>query len=311
MRRPLIALVFASLLAAPTTWADPPVMPAVVATSTTKSDSSGIDASQLLKRVAFIGASATAGFGVIAIDPEGKKPLVPIPLSAAFAGALATPVEAVDFASPFFFMNPGASGLAQIDRALAMEPTLVVAIDFLFWYGYGDDDGKGGVLKSEDDRLAKLDIGITQLERFPATVPIVISDFPDMSRAVGKMLSRAQMPKPETLEKLNAKLKEWAASRKNVLQFSLSDLVEKLKSDDVVVIAGMEFKRDRGRLIQSDDLHPTFRGAIGLSLRVAETLRDRFGEALPMTIAKDEAAAQLHAREYGEAILAKRAKGGR
>ncbi|MDZ4754946.1 MAG: hypothetical protein SGJ11_10690 [Phycisphaerae bacterium] len=310
------SLLFVSVfwLLAPTVASGVPSIaaPVVSATDTPTNTSVSVGAStetsQLLRRVAFIGASATAGFGVVAVDPDGKKPLVPMPLSAAFAGSITSPTETLDFGSPLFFLSPATSGTTQVDRSIAQAPTLVIAVDFLFWFGYGADDGRGGPLRSEADRLEKLDIGLEQLERFPASTPIVIGDFPDMSRAVGKMISASQMPKLETLEKLNAKLTAWAASRPNVIQFSLSALVEKLKSGATLTIAGMEFKQGGGRLIQSDQLHPTFRGAIALSLQVVDAIKQRFGAAMSIGVAPDESSARLRARERAEETLARRSK---
>jgi hypothetical protein len=267
---------------------------------------------QLLDAVVFVGASATAGFGVIVTDPDGQKRSLPLPLSAGFAGAVsnlkpeATPRN---FGSSLFFLSPIITGSAQIDRALELKPTLVVGVDFLFWYGYGDDNGKGGKLDAESERLDKLALGFSQLERIDPSVPIVVGDLPDMSAAVGKMLSRRQMPELKTLEAMNAKLKEWAATRPNVILFPLSELVNKLKTGETITIASMEFKREGGRLLQSDELHPTARGSIAMSLRVAELLREKFGEKAAIETTTDEKTAQRRSHEAAERALALRSGG--
>jgi hypothetical protein len=301
-----LALASASniALARPSTTDERPTAPAAGAAKPERS----IDPSKILERVAFIGASATAGFGAVALDPDGKEPLVPLPLAASFSGAIAQSTEVHDFGSGFFFMTPPATGRNQVTRALAIEPTLVVAVDFLFWFGYGADDGNGGWIDDENERLAKLELGLRELERIPSHVPVVIGDFPDMSRAVGKMLSKAQMPKPETLAKLNDRVKAWLADRPNVVQFSLGDLVERLKSNEPVDIGGLRFERSAGRLIQTDDLHPTSRGSLALGLRIAEVLRERFGDALPIEFTKTEADAARAARERAKDLLLRRMK---
>jgi hypothetical protein len=279
--------------------AQAPASPSVTAAKATPA-STVAESRGILDSVVFIGASATAGFGVIIPDPEGGKQSFPLPLSAGFEGVVTnftadTPIRNVG--SSFFFMSPGVTGTAQVDRALEAQPTLVVGVDFLFWYGYGNDDGKGGKLTSEAGRLEKLKLGFKELERLGASVPIVVGDFPDMSAAVGGMLSLQQMPALETLTQLNAALKEWCAVHPNVILFPLSDLVGKLKSGDPITIANVEFTREKGRLLQSDNLHPTARGSIAMGLRVAELVRERMASS---------AAAHGLIETAGDELLAKK-----
>lgn len=267
---------------------------------------------KLLDQVVFVGASATAGFGVIITDPDGKQRSAPLPLAAGFAGAVTSFGDEVtprNFGSSLFFLSPGVTGAAQIDRALELKPTLIVAVDFLFWYGYGNDDGAAGTLKSESARLEKLELGFRQLERIDASVPIVVGDLPNMSAAVGKMLSESQMPELKTLDAINAKIREWAGKHGNVVLFPLSDLVSRLKTGDTISMAGIEFKKEGGRLLQSDELHPTARGSIAMSLRIAELLNERLGKAAAIELVKDETTAQRRAHAAALRVLAKRGGG--
>lgn len=281
----------------------------------------------LLRSVTFIGASATGGFGVVLPDPDKKERAVTLPLAASFAGAVTeiatdagpevvASAEAAggglrNFGSGLFFLSPVVTGSAQVDRALERKPTLVVAVDFLFWYGYGSDNGKGGRVESEADRLAKLELGFRQLERFGPDVPIVVGDFPNMERAVGKMISRDQMPAQETLTRLNERFHAWAKERANVIVFPLASLVESLKGDQPVEIAGLRFDKTQGRLIQSDDLHPTARGSIALGFRIGEAInawmQSTPAEEKPFTLAADELSATRRAHAAAQMLLARRA----
>ena len=36
-----------------------------------------------------------------------------------------------------FFINPKHHGKTEIEAALKANPTVVIALDFLFWYAYG------------------------------------------------------------------------------------------------------------------------------------------------------------------------------
>lgn len=264
---------------------------------------------ELLASPIFIGASATAGFGVIITDPETKKRSLPLPLSAAFAGVVTNRKSDTVYrnvGSSLFFLSPVLTGTAQIDRAVEMKPSLVVGIDYLFWFAYGDDNGKGGKIAAESERLEKLKLGFAQLERLGGEVPIVVGDLPNMSAAIGKMLSREQVPDPATLDSLNAAIREWAKARPNVIPFPLAELVTKLKSGETIVMSGMEFKREGGRLLQSDELHPTARGSIAMGLRVAELVqqhRTKSGLSACLTTASDERTAQARAHAAADAVL--------
>src|SRR5438093_9364837 len=79
-----------------------------------------------LERVVVLGASMAAGFGAERTFGE------------AFEASLRGPHEPVlDLGNELFFSSPNSIGAHEVETALAAEPTLVVALDFLFWFGYG------------------------------------------------------------------------------------------------------------------------------------------------------------------------------
>ncbi|MFO0827251.1 MAG: hypothetical protein U0572_03790 [Phycisphaerales bacterium] len=259
--------------------ADPPVKsiaPSTAAStpSTATQPSASSPAKSALETVAFVGASATAGFGVVAKVENHSPSVVAVPFAASFAAVVSSPIAAYDLGSPFFFMSPGSTGRSLVDRAIEKKPTLVVGIDFLFWYVYGDDDGHGGPLRHELDRLKKLELGFRELERFDPSVPIVVGDIPDMSRAVGKMISRTQLPQPDTQKQANDRIRAWVTKRGNAIVFPLAQLVDELKGDQPIVACGVTFANDKGKLIQSDDLHPTLRGSLALAMKLADLMVD-------------------------------------
>jgi hypothetical protein len=301
--RSRIALVLSllSLTAAAPGPGEPPVAAAPPAASAERDDS------HLLDRIAFIGASATAGFGVIARDPEARLPVVPVSFAACFRGICARPVETHDLGTSFFFANPGGNGRSAVERALAKRPTLVVGVDFLFWYVYGADDGRGGSLPDEAARLTKLEVGLAELDRIPKETPLVLGDLPNMESAVGKMLSRSQMPAPATIAKANERIAAWAEARGNVILFPLATLVEDLKAGRTIVAGGVEFVPTAGRLIQSDDLHPTFRGSLAMGFLLADRLKAHYGDAIGLVTPPDESAAAERARAAAREALDRRA----
>ena len=106
-----------------------------------------------IARVVVLGASLSSGFGL----PRGLDAALDASLEAEHE-----PVRAA--ASEMFFLNPLSSGPQLLERALEAEPTLVVALDYLFWFGYGTIDAQGGPLESEEERAALLEKGLASLD---------------------------------------------------------------------------------------------------------------------------------------------------
>jgi hypothetical protein len=135
----------------------------------------------------------------------------------------------------------------------------------------------------------------------------VLGDLPNMESAVGKMLSRSQMPAPATIAKANERIAAWAEARGNVILFPLATLVEDLKAGRTIVAGGVEFVPTAGRLIQSDDLHPTFRGSLAMGFLLADRLKAHYGDAIGLVTPPDESAAAERARAAARETLDRRA----
>ncbi|MBX3355717.1 MAG: hypothetical protein KF724_08465 [Phycisphaeraceae bacterium] len=229
------------------------------------------------ERVGLIGASATAGFGV-RVDAVGEdgvsREIHAADLGDVFLAASQRPVTISRFASLWFFNDPLSTGRGAIDRMLAFKPTCVFAVDFLFWYGYGSTNAQGRRLENEEQRLGLLEVGLSELDRIVKTgIPVVVGDFPNMEASVGRMLRAEQLPKRETLERLNARLHEWAKTRPNVRVLPLSTLVPSLETGQSVDIRGRAWsKANDGELIQRDRLHPTFAGAMAMLAKACELM---------------------------------------
>lgn len=250
----------------------------------------------IFDRVGLIGASATAGFGVRvdALGADGvSREIHGADLGDVFRAACVRPATLSRYGTMFFFMDPIGTGRSEVDRVLRFKPTCVLAVDFLFWYGYGAVNAQGTPLRNEDERLALLEVGLAQLDRIVETgVPLVVGDFPDMHEAVGKMLSKEQMPATKTLEQLNARLAKWASTHPNVRVLHLSTLAPSLDRGDPIEIRGRVWsKKADGALLQSDRLHPTFAGAMAMlakACELAEICATRDGGSAPVFTACDE-----------------------
>ena len=225
-------------------------------------------------RVAVIGASASAGFGCVyhekRTDGEyaGSFRLIDMVRLACPELELVTS----DMSSGFFFLKPVANGAKAAKRAQEFKPDCVVALDFLFWYCYGDDAPDGTAVKDEAQRLAKLDLGLKELEAF--SVPVLVGDLPDMSRAVGKMLAPSQVPAKETLAKANARFAEWAKAHANVRVLPLAAMQRQLMEQNALDIGGKRLEATKDApLLQRDELHPAPQGMAGLACAVATELK--------------------------------------
>ncbi|MSR44936.1 MAG: hypothetical protein EXS15_06230 [Phycisphaerales bacterium] len=280
--------VFAAVLAEPQVQSfaetdHDPTTPAL-ASETDRTSEAVVVPGHLYDRIAVIGASVSDGFGVVvqnqtahtdasATPPEERR----MNLSDVLCSASSvTPAPIVHhYASELFFANPGLVGKSEIDRALAIKPTLVLALDYLFWYLYGTVTVAGEPMQSEAERLANFEVGLAQLDRVLTThVPIVIADIPNMSDAIGKMLYESQVPSGSTIAKANARLTEWVRTRPAVKMMALTTVLAALKSGGVIEIAGRTWiPADCGPLIQKDQLHPTFAGTVVLAAGLIDLVR--------------------------------------
>ncbi len=226
------------------------------------------DPSAALSRCVVLGASASAGFGLS--NAAGGSIDFSRVLGSLIAGLSEPPL---DKAAQLFFLDPEGHGSRLVEEALFAEPSLVVAVDFLFWYAYG-------TVFRERDRLARLEAGLELVDRFAC--PVVIGKIPDMSDAVGIMLSASQVPDPSTLATLNERIDAFAAQRRHVIVAPVVRFLDDLAADRPIEIAGTSWPPgSRDELLQADHLHPTLTGLVVLGQLVLESVAQALGELDP------------------------------
>jgi hypothetical protein len=213
-------------------------------------------------RIVMIGASASAGFNES--EPFGGPTTSRLRLNRYLDAALVASHEPVrNLASAMFFMQPEQQGQSQSERALQSNPSLVVALDFLFWYCYGDG-------ATDKERLARFDQGLKLLERFRC--PLIVGDLPDASAAVERMLTADEIPSPAALTAANRRLKEWAAARKQTVVLPLSAFMRNAMSNKSVTVHGHTLAEGKTRvLLQDDKLHPSAAGCAVLALAIFDS----------------------------------------
>lgn len=225
-----------------------------------------------LSRIAVIGASMSDGFGVRVTTtlPDGKKISEGVNLAELVKVACKDPTVVVsNYTTSMYFMNPARTAQSSATRACgdnAQEmPTCVLAVDWLFWNGYGVSNVRGEKLSGDTERMELLDNALACLEPMcAANIPIVLGDFPDMHSAIGGgMISAPMVPSVECLAALNARVAQWALTKKNVCIVPLSKLTQDLLQKKPIHAAGREWDAQTlGPLLQKDRLHPTFAGTV-------------------------------------------------
>ena len=230
------------------------------------------DETKTLARIAVIGASMSDGFGVRVSTtlPDGKKISEGVNLSELVKVACKDPTVVVsNYTSSLYFMNPARTAKSSATRACGANaqemPTCVLAVDWLFWNGYGVSNVRGEKLSGDTERMELLDNALACLEPMcAANIPIVLGDFPDMHSAIGGgMISAPMVPSVECLAALNARVAQWALTKKNVCVVSLSKLTQDLVQKKSIHAAGRDWDAQTlGPLLQKDRLHPTFAGTV-------------------------------------------------
>ena len=225
-----------------------------------------------LARIAVIGASMSDGFGVRVSTTlaDGKKISEGVNLADLVKAACKDPTVVVsNYTSSLYFMNPARTAKSSATRACGANaqemPTCVLAVDWLFWNGYGVSNMKGEKLSGDTERMELLDNALACLEPMcAANIPIVLGDFPDMHSAIGGgMISAPMVPSVECLAALNARVAMWALTKKNVCVVSLSKLTQDLLQKKSIHAAGRDWDAQTlGPLLQKDRLHPTFAGTV-------------------------------------------------
>lgn len=219
-------------------------------------------APQPFDRVAVLGASLSECFGV---EPEIGAPVW---IGDVLRAALKHEVEAPRrHSSLLFFTAPRMLGPKAASDALAAEPTFVLALDWLFWFGYGE-------FPSDEKRMESFELGLKQLE--PFRCPVLVGDLPDMRGAldgVPKMLQESQVPRVETLAAMNARLAQWAKEREHVVLAPLAELTAKIQAGKEFLLRGNAIHASElPELLQGDKLHPTAMGTIVVWIAAADAL---------------------------------------
>lgn len=251
-----------------------------------------------LRRPVILGASASAGLGA-EVEYRGRPTHVDLE-SVLRAEVARSGCDPVMLADPSFYVDPDTVAREQIEAAAAVRPTLILAVDYLFWSVYGarfnepppataaageaDSDAASEQSAAEAQhsptRLESLDAALATLDRFD--VPIVVGDIPDVAASADKGMPGSWIPAPGEVAEANERLAAWASQRANVVLLPISKLVSSAESD---AAAGGDAS---DALLQDDHLHPTVRGLVTMCQAALKELEAR-GLINPADYRADEA----------------------
>jgi hypothetical protein len=223
------------------------------------------------RRITIIGASVSDGFGVRlrTTRADGTRPVIGVNVATILQTAAhdASDLSVRSHATSQFFMAPGDTATRSVRAAIEDRPTLVLAIDWLFWSVYGLHRERKDLARTCDERTEGLERALATLQPLVDTgVPIVLGDLPDMRDATdGGMLSTGMVPDAECLERLNARIRAWVAERPSVALLDLSDVVRRTLEGKPVRACNRDWcETDLGPLMQKDRLHPTLNGTLAV-----------------------------------------------
>jgi len=219
------------------------------------------------ERVAVTGASVTCGFGVSTRPIPGDLGAYPVTMREIFDAMIETPNHQVAFfGDKMFFSRPDSMGKELIVKINEYKPTLVIGIDYLFWFAYGMFSDN-----TEEARLKRLEEGFNLLASIDAQ--IIVGDIPNMSQAIGGLLSSSQVPSVATIAKMNLLIEQRAIDYPNLTVVPLYEIVEKLKADERIEVMDVFWPAGSQKLLlQQDKLHPTLEGTVAICLFIAEVL---------------------------------------
>ena len=215
-------------------------------------------------RVVMIGASASAGF--VVDEPLGGAETTRCKLNYYFDAAIQPPHAPVkNLASALMFLNPEAFAPLQVTAATNNKPTLVIGVDFLFWFCYGDGS-------NDTARAARFENGLKLLEQIHC--PLIVGDIPDASYATNTGIIVAdQVPSETARRAANTRLRMWAKTHPLVTVMPLAKFMRDTMANAAITLHGQTLPAGKTHaLLQADQLHPNPHGAAVLTMGILDAL---------------------------------------
>ncbi len=227
----------------------------------------------VLGRPAFLGASVTSGFGASVTAPTESEPPVSVPVTLALAYeavVTASTSPGMDFSNTAVMLDPMTAMREQAATASARRPSIVIAIDWLFWPLHQSLPTSTSEEERAQIRLAAVDSALLELERFEC--PVIVGDVPAMPEADG-IISVAEAPGDAIRAEANARLHRWAARSTHRFVIPVSELLAAAAEETLTERLGFTVTPIEERpFVQTDGLHATEGGLVVLASAVVAEL---------------------------------------
>jgi lysophospholipase L1-like esterase len=126
-------------------------------------------------------------------------------------------------------------------------------------------------LLPNETRAGRLESGLKLLET--VSCPLLIGNIPDASGADKDMLPAEAVPTRAELDTANRRIRQWAASHKNIIVLDLSALMLKATANQALKVHGNKWPAGSTRaLLQADGLHPAPAGCSMLTLAALDAI---------------------------------------
>lgn len=209
------------------------------------------DALAALNNIGIIGASVSAGF------------TTDYTFAQILSRGIHAPHHFTENVDLLFSTKPLIAGDAEVESMTAANPTLIVGIDFLFWYVYGGP-------MSRATRIAQLQHGLSLLERFD--VPMVIGDIPDMHGAAEWMLDPRKIPDLSDIDAANATITDFVATRPHIRVLPLKAWRDHIRLHQAMQLPMQRIMMNEADVLYDDNLHPNEKGMAILAVLVNELI---------------------------------------
>lgn len=231
------------------------------------------DEQALWKRPVVIGASLSDGFHV---QEMGVPFFSPISKSLGLHHHLKSELGVdhgpiLNLGSKWTFLAAEVNGRYQVKKAREAKPTVVFAIDYLFWYLSANPAFRGEGLQGLT-RLEFFEKGLAHLATLKC--PVVVGNLPDTKSSVGRGLSKEQYPGVEIVAKANLRLAEWLKENPQMILLDLAKFHRLASSNQEVTVSGQVIPAGKSRkfYLQWDELHPTPEGAAAIAKEALDAL---------------------------------------
>lgn len=221
-------------------------------------------AQEILARPVIIGASVSDGYDHL--ERLGGPKSDALALDLYLKKSIKSPATKFsNYSNRFCFVYPIGISHKQVADALESRPTVIIAVDQLFWQLYGN-------FPSPEQRLITFKAALTKLD--PITCPLVIGNIPDASHSINKMLAPSQIPNIQIINKANQLLTAWVAKRKQTAIIDLARFMELCVSNKEIKLKHITYPPGTTKqFLQTDMLHLTPVGATAISYAVLEALQ--------------------------------------